>query len=116
MTVFAIGMTQFAAQAQPESRADIAANPPGALPFGVRQRLAAQLEDALSQAIGVQLNLQSIHAYDEQDGTRTNCITGTMGGKRLRITFSDSDKPQINPSAKQWKAAGCLRPNYRLIR
>ncbi len=100
----------------PTSRANIAAVPTGGpLPPGVRQRLAIRWEDSLSQLFGKQVTLLSYRSYKEQDGSSTTCTTGLVGGRRFRMA-SIGNEPIGDPTQAQWVAAGCVRPDYQLLR
>jgi hypothetical protein len=100
----------------------IVANPPppavhpSSLPFGVRQRIAAEFEDSLSQTLGADVTLTSDHEYKEQDGSSTSCITGSVKGERFRMVEPHGKDLKINPTEVQWIEAGCTRPDYQLIR
>jgi hypothetical protein len=90
--------------------------PAGPLPFGVRQRIAAEFEDTLSQVLGAQVLLLSDRVYKEQDGSETSCTVGTLGRRRFRLAERGDEKLILNPSNAQWQALGCTRPGYQLIR
>lgn len=99
------------------SRENVATIPPLApLPLGVRQRLAFQFEDSLSQVFGAEVTLSSLRSYKEQDGSETLCSVGPVQGKRFRIASPGSGQTITNPSQFEWLSVGCGRPNYQLLR
>jgi hypothetical protein len=76
--------------------------------------LLAGYENDLSQVIGKELSITHPHIYNEQNGDKTTCITGTAEGKSFRLAKSNG-KVVADPSEAKWIAVGCTRPNYQLV-
>jgi hypothetical protein len=88
--------------------------PAGPLPLSARMHLLLDYENLLSQAMGHEISITSLHIYNEQDGGTTMCIKGLAEGRRFRLVEKKVDVLG-DPSEAKWIEAGCTRPGYQLI-
>jgi hypothetical protein len=91
------------------------ARDPGFMPAYLKVQMTIEFEANLSQAFGQRVHLTSLRSYTEQDGSATNCATGTVGGHRLRMAWGNGVKA-IQATHQQWIDTGCTRTGYELLR